>query len=294
MDDRRDVLDEVRRKYDELTDSQKRIAEAIVDDPEFVAFATVDKLAERLSVAPSTVVRFAYKLGLAGYPDLQDRVREIIRGQIRTSAGSGSADDSVGRHLDQSGAGASLRHDLDNLRRSIAALDDQLMSDAIRLLTTARNVFIVGSFASGLISSYLALALERIRGSAYLVETPGGRHTPSLLHGDDNDVMFVVSFPPYRSDIVELVGLVEERGVRTIALTDTPISPVGQRVDIALPVRVSGLSAQSSMVAPMALVNALVNGVMTQTPDAVERYDRLMLSMDRLNRYVLPTASADA
>src|SRR5690349_14150311 len=45
-----DVIGAVRRSYDELTRSQKRIAEAIVDDPEFVAFATVDKMAARLGV----------------------------------------------------------------------------------------------------------------------------------------------------------------------------------------------------------------------------------------------------
>jgi DNA-binding MurR/RpiR family transcriptional regulator len=57
-----DVIQTVRQGYDELTKSQKWIAEAIVDDPEFVAFATVDKMASRLGVSPSTVVRFTYRL----------------------------------------------------------------------------------------------------------------------------------------------------------------------------------------------------------------------------------------
>jgi DNA-binding MurR/RpiR family transcriptional regulator len=91
-DSEQDVLSAVRRKYDELTHSQKRIAEAIVEDPEFVAFATVDKLAERISVAPSTVVRFAYKIGLNGYPDLQERVRKVVRGQMRARPQGDDAD----------------------------------------------------------------------------------------------------------------------------------------------------------------------------------------------------------
>jgi len=62
------VLTDLRRSYKDLTLSQKRIAELIVEDPEFVAFATVEKLAARLEVSPSTIVRFAYRVGLSGYP----------------------------------------------------------------------------------------------------------------------------------------------------------------------------------------------------------------------------------
>jgi DNA-binding MurR/RpiR family transcriptional regulator len=87
-----DVIEELRTKYDQLTQSQKRIAEAIVEDPQFVAFATVDKLANRLGVSPSTIVRFAYRLGIDGYNDLQERVRTIIRSQLRGGAPEAPAD----------------------------------------------------------------------------------------------------------------------------------------------------------------------------------------------------------
>lgn len=285
--DSRDVLNEVRKKYDELTHSQKRIAEAIVEDPEFVAFATVDKLAERLSVAPSTVVRFTYKLGLGGYPDLQERIREIIRGQIRSGSGTTPTDEAVGAHLADSGAGASLRHDLDNVRQTIAVLDDQLMCKAIELLTSARNIFVIGGFASSALSSYMALTLERIRGQAYLVESLGGRHVPALFEADASDVAIVIGFAPYSSTSVQLLEVLSERRVSTIGLTDTPISPVGQRVDIALQSRVSGMVAQNSLVAPMAVINALLNGVMAAKPDAMSRYEQLMSSMNRWDLFVL-------
>ena len=79
------VLTDMRHSYKDLTLSQKRIAELIVEDPEFVAFATVEKLALRLGVSPSTVVRFAYRVGLSGYPELQQKVRDVVRTQMRPS-----------------------------------------------------------------------------------------------------------------------------------------------------------------------------------------------------------------
>src|SRR5947209_20602293 len=76
------VIEELRRRYDKLTQSQKRIAEYIVEHSQAVAFSTVDQMAAQLDVNPSTIVRFTYRLGLNGFPDLQERMRELVRGQV--------------------------------------------------------------------------------------------------------------------------------------------------------------------------------------------------------------------
>src|ERR1700716_798935 len=76
------VIEELRRRYDRLTQSQKRIAEYIVDQSQAVAFSTVDQMAAQLGVNPSTIVRFCYRLGLNGFPDLQERMRQVVRGQL--------------------------------------------------------------------------------------------------------------------------------------------------------------------------------------------------------------------
>lgn len=286
-DSEQDVLSAVRRKYDDLTHSQKRIAEAIVEDPEFVAFATVDKLAERLSVAPSTVVRFAYKIGLNGYPDLQERVRKVVRSQMRTRPREDDADAELTSHLGSAGQPASLLHDLDNLRQTISGLDGERITEAYTAIANARNVFVIGGYASGALAAYTALTLERIRGQAYLIENHGGRNIPALFQSGKEDVVIAFGFAPYSADTVQILDLARERGIRGIGITDTPISPIGQRVDIVLPTRVSGMGAQNSLVAPLAVINALLNGATAAIPAAIGRYDRMMRSMDDWGLFVL-------
>src|ERR1700704_4854366 len=63
-----DVIDERRRRYDRLTQSQKRIAEYIVEHSQAVAFSTVDQMAAELDVNPSTIVRFTYRLRAKRFP----------------------------------------------------------------------------------------------------------------------------------------------------------------------------------------------------------------------------------
>lgn len=291
MEDSIDVLTTVRRKYDELTHSQKRIAEAIVEDPEFVAFATVDKLADRLDVAPSTVVRFAYKIGFSGYPDLQERIRRVVRGQMRSASTGPGGDSTAASHLTAAQA-QSLNHDLDNLRQTLLALEPELITAAVKLIVDARQIFVVGGYASGALASYTALTLERARDQVYLIENRGGRQIPALFQADSRDLLLAIGFAPYSTATVEIIELAKQRGLRLVGITDTPISPVGQRVDVVLPARVSGIGAQNSLVAALALINVLLNETTAAIPDSVPRYEALMRSMDSWGRFVLSGSEA--
>ncbi len=285
-----DVLTELRRRYDELTNSQKRIAEAIVEDPEFVAFATVDKLAGRLGVAPSTVVRFAYKIGLAGYQDLQESVRRTVRAQMRAHSGSDTDESALASHLADSGHAVSLLHDLDNFRQTIAGLQAEDLDAAVDMLADARRVYVVGGFASGSLAAYTSLALDRIRGSVHLVGTDIGRNVPALLDVGPEDALLAFGFAPYSWNSIRVIDIARAAGTRAVGITDTPVSPVGQRVEIVLTARVSGVGAQNSLVAPLGVANALLNGVMASVPSAVDRYAHITEMMDDWQLFVLSAA----
>ncbi|MGH2464562.1 MAG: MurR/RpiR family transcriptional regulator [Candidatus Limnocylindrales bacterium] len=281
-----DVIQAVRRAYDELTRSQKRIAEAIVDDPEFVAFATVDKMASRLDVSPSTVVRFTYRLGLTGYQDLQERVRTLVRSQMR-SATAEADEGQVLAHLGDSVFARSFGQDLDHLRRTIAGLEPAVLDRSIELLTSARRVLVVGDGTAYGVAHFMHIALDRTRGQADLVRADG-ESVGRLVDIGDQDVMLAFTFPPYASTVLRAVRWANAQGVRVIAVTDSPISPVGQLVDVVLPTLVSGVGPQNTLVAAMAVANALLNGLVLRIQDrALERYGTVSRLMNDWDGYVL-------
>ena len=281
-----DVIQAVRRAYDELTRSQKRIAEAIVEDPEFVAFATVDRLASRLGVSPSTVVRFTYRLGLTGYQDLQERVRTLVRSQMRSATGDND-ETQVLTHLGDSTARRSFEQDLDHLRRTIAGLDPGDLERSVALLTSARRVLVTGDGTAFGVAHFLTLALNRTRGQADLVRADGDS-VGRLVDVNEQDVMLAFTFPPYASTVLRAVRSARSRGVRVIGVTDSLISPVGQLVDVVLPALVSGIGPQNTLVGALAIANALLNGVVVRIQDrALERYATVGRLMDEWDVYVL-------
>ncbi|MBI5033025.1 MAG: MurR/RpiR family transcriptional regulator [Chloroflexi bacterium] len=284
-----DVIEELRKRYDELTDSQKRIAEAIVEDADFVAFATVDQLGTKLGLNPSTIVRFAYRLGFDGYNDLQDRVRDRVRAQLsKHETKDGNGNQTITAHLGDTVFAKSFEHDLDILRRSIERLSADDLSRSVDVIVKARRVFVAGGFSSYGTAHYMSLALSRIRGDTFLLG-PGEVDAAALvIQVTRDDVLVAFTFPPYASSTLRLVRQVKSQGAKVIAITDSPISPVGQQVDIVLPVLSAGMSTQNSHVPALVLANALLNAVVAATPaTALERYRRVMQLMNEGDAFVL-------
>jgi DNA-binding MurR/RpiR family transcriptional regulator len=172
-----DVIEELRRRYDRLTQSQKRIAEYIVEHSQAVAFSTVDQMAAQLDVNPSTIVRFTYRLGLNGFPDLQERMRELVRGQL-SRTGDPINEGQVAAHLEGTSFGASLSHDWQNLHRTISGLDAAAVGRAVNILSRARRVYVVAGFSTFPVAHYFALVLDRLRSDISLLASNDAFATP--------------------------------------------------------------------------------------------------------------------
>jgi DNA-binding MurR/RpiR family transcriptional regulator len=288
-----DVIDELRRQYDRLTQSQKRIAEYIVDHPDRVAFSTVDQMAGQLGVNPSTIVRFTYRLGLKGFPDLQERTRQLVRGQL-SAASEIVNENSVLAHLEGTVFGTSLGQDLQNLRRTISAIKADDLQRASDIIAAARAVFVVGAFNAYSAAFFLGLALDRIRGNTTVWSGDMTLQASQSLGLGPQDCLIAFSSAPYAVSTQRAAQLAKEARCKVIAVTDTPISAVGQIADVILAAASTGAGLQNSFVAAMAVANALLNGVAAANSElTLERYGRLAKVLGRLDAFLLKADDAD-
>jgi DNA-binding MurR/RpiR family transcriptional regulator len=279
----RDTIEQLRRQYDRLTRSQKRIAEYIIEHSQEVAFSTLDQMSERLDVNPSTIVRFTYRLGLNGFPDLQERMQELVRGQL-SRTGEQINESLAAGHLEGTSFGASLSHDWQNLRHTIASLDAAALDRAVKALARARRIYVVAEFSTFSVAHYFALALNRLRSNISLFGSNDAFMPAQVLEIKSEDCLLAFTFPPYAKATYHVAMWAKENKAKVIAVTDSPISALGQIGDIVLLADCTGIGTQNSMVAPMALANALVNGVAAaKGTSALKRYshhDRLMHRWD--------------
>ena len=281
------VVEELRRRYDRLTPSQKRIAEYIVEHSEVVAFSTVDQMAAQIDVNPSTIVRFTYRLGLNGFPDLQERMRERVRGQL-SRTGDPINEGRVAAHLEGTSFGASLSHDWQNLHRTISEIDPDAFVKAVNLLARARRIYVVGGYSTFPVAHYFALILDRYRPETTLLAANDPFGTSRLVEIRSEDCVVAFTLPRYASATHRIVVWAKENKAKVLAITDSPISAVGQAADVVLLAAAGGTGMQNSLVASMAVANGLLNGVAAaKGTSALERYSRHDRLMNRWDAFLL-------
>jgi DNA-binding MurR/RpiR family transcriptional regulator len=255
-----DVIEELRRLYRELSDSQKRIADHLVEQPKAVAFSTLDQMAMQLRVNPSTIVRFSYRLGLMGFPDLQERMRQVVRNQLARADGHAAAHGS-GVHLHGTSFGNSLVHDIRNLQGTIENLSVTDLTRAVDQIVTAKCVCTIGGFSAFALAHYFVLALGRLRHNVCTLTDNDSASLARLAGIADTDCLLAFAFAPYAAFTHRAVLWARERKAAVIAVSDSPISAVSRVADVVLLACSAGTGLHNSLTAPMAVANALLNGV---------------------------------
>jgi DNA-binding MurR/RpiR family transcriptional regulator len=76
-------------------------------------------------------------------------------------------------------------------------------------------------------------------------------------------------------------------------VTDSPISPLSRIADVTLTAHVSGVGPQNSLVGPMVLVNALLNGIASETEQCADRYREIFDQLDQWNTFILRSDGGD-
>jgi DNA-binding MurR/RpiR family transcriptional regulator len=113
-----------------------------------------------------------------------------------------------------------------------------------------------------------------------------GDSAAEILDLTGEDALVVFCFPPYASQTLRILEAARRQGVVVVGITDSPISPMG-KVDVTLTSRVSGIGPQNSLVAPMAIINVLLNGVAAGSPGSADRYRQIFGLLDEWNSFFL-------
>ena len=248
-----------------LTPTDRRIAQAVLADPTLLAFGTVSDLAERVGTSRPSIVRFASKLGFAGYTELQEEARSGVSEQL-------SRPSQRIRRDEETAAGAHATLD-DALRSVFEALDPERLHAMTQPLVEARRVWILTGETSRAGAYALLSGLSIVRSGVHLVEEhSSGRDLSSATPGD---AAVVFDFARYRRHAITAAQTLAELGVQLVAVTDGPFSPLASLTETWCAVRVPAIGPFDSSVPAVAVAELLVAHVARELRDAAsERIDR--------------------
>ncbi|MFY7928463.1 MAG: MurR/RpiR family transcriptional regulator [Oligoflexus sp.] len=242
--------------YPKMTASEQRIADYLIRNPHEAVRLTVTSLAKAADTSEATIVRFARSLGFSGFlelkAELQLRASQQLAGPVKKKATSAPVGETklLAMMVDQ---------EIVNLQKTLEELDWKQFQSARTMLEHADIVYTLGSGAS----SHLALAasyhvaLNRKR-SINLNQTAVGYDEQLLCADPKRDLLWVFSFPPYSSQVLSSIELAANRGIKTLAITDSCLSPVSEKADHVLFAANGSIVPSNSQTSAQLLIKALL------------------------------------
>jgi DNA-binding MurR/RpiR family transcriptional regulator len=253
-------------KAERLTPSQKKLLNYVLANDEEAIFLTVQDLSKRVHVSVATVVRLAKALGYAGFPEFQQALRARFRDKLTTVSRLQRA---AQRETTEENVLVKIcQQDIENITETMKQVSMGDFARFVQALNSAQRIVIIGLRSAHALAVLMGVALEFLQRDVWIL-TPGiGDMWDRLLGLRKEDVVVGICFPRYTKETVEVLRFAHEKGVQTLAITDSPISPLARYAGSILSARCKMDSFIESFTAALSLINAVVTALGLCRPQA--------------------------
>jgi len=239
-----------------LSALEKKLAAFVLSDMTYATNASITDIAARAGVSPPTVTRFCRRLGCSSFSDFKVQLARsayvglrYLRPESVTSTAAEVAEDIVTK----------AQNALFEMHRS---LDLLAVERAASLLAGADMIYAFGSGGnSSMIANELQNRLFRL-GARIVASNDHGMSLMLAAAAGSGTVVFGSSFTGRNLELVRCFGLLRDRGIPTIALTQSN-SPVADAADVVVAVNLPEgqniFRASSTRFAFLAAVDILAN-----------------------------------
>lgn len=247
-------------RYEDTSKSYQKIALYLTQNPNEVAVFSVNALGAKCGIHPSSFVRYAQSLGYKGFKELQ----AVFQRRLSTAA---PGFDARVRALEAELGGAKegeLGFLADLVARDVASLQDLLANmsaadlvSAAKLMEQADTIYLVGQLRSAPVVELLRYVLTMLGKRTVLLDPGGGLATHMAKVSRPGDLLLVVSFRFYATEVVNVAEETAGRGVPIVAITDSTLSPYAKLAKVLFAVPEHEYTFSRSLAAPMCLAQAL-------------------------------------
>ncbi|MHC5228608.1 MurR/RpiR family transcriptional regulator [Enterococcus sp. LJL99] len=214
-------------KKTEFTDTEKRIADFILENEEEMPTITISYLSKRTYSSHSAVIRLTKKMGYSGFKEFRVALIQEIQNKLHKTVAVDpnfpfDYDDS---YFDIAKKMADLS--IDAIRKTILTLDRENIDQIARALIKAERIFLFGlgdsqirakSFQNKFskINKYLILADEYSEGNW------------NTLNMTKNDCAIFITYGGGTREQSKNLAYIRKKGIDTILITGNKYSPMGR------------------------------------------------------------------
>ncbi|WHY00147.1 MurR/RpiR family transcriptional regulator [Neobacillus sp. DY30] len=260
---------------DQLPASERKIAQYILENPRSILNSTVNDIGTQAKTSGAAVIRLCKSLGLNGFQDLKVRIAGDL---VKPKAEQGYRDIEPGESY-YSIVQKTTSNSIQSIRDSEEIINYEELERGVQTLLHAQNVHFFGIGASNIIAKDAQQKFLRIQKNAtaftdtHLVAT-------LIANAGKDDVVFAISHSGETAEVVKVMALAKERGVKTISLTKYGQSSVASLADIKLYTSYSGEAAFRSAATSSRLAQLYMMDILFLSMATVQ-YEQTIQAIDQ-------------
>lgn len=256
----------IRKHYDHLSRSYRRVADFILSDYRTAAFMTAAELAGAVDVDTTTVVRFAQRLGYPGYPELITDIQEQVKMELSQTYVAPVEDNTPGARVQRL-----VAEDRTNMEKALAHNTLNAIETILDVLKAAPRIVVTGeSYAAPIAASFAGMLRDAGLPATY---TSGDLYerAQALAHLVRKEV--VVGMTPLEgpSGVANTLRYARSEGAITIACSPSLSSQTARVADHLLYAPGETEGAMPSLAGLYSLCTAIAQTLAQQNADALTK-----------------------
>jgi DNA-binding MurR/RpiR family transcriptional regulator len=270
MDVENSIASRIKDQTGNLTRAERQLANTILENYPVSGLGSITTLSKRSQVSNPTIVRMAKKLGFAGFPQMQEKLRSEVEATISNPIirHERLAEHFPDTHLINRFADSTM----ENLRKTLAQIDPDLFDKVALLLSeTNRHIYLVGGRITHPVADYLFTHLQMIRDNLTLIPPNANTWPHYALSMKKDDVLIVFDIRRYEREVTRLANTVQSIGLEIVLFTDQWGSPISKLTDNTFRSQIEVPSASDSNLVTMFFAEAIIAAVQNETWDRSEQ-----------------------
>ncbi len=226
------VIDAILACKDTLADAEKTVADFILEHAQTVSALSATQIAKQSGTSNTTVSRFVRSIG---FPSFSEMRYALAREMSAASDAGFEGERTVSVDNIAESAAYILENKIDELRGTLAALDEAALRQAVEMMSVARLVMFAGVGSSLPIAQSAAIKFSQARVNAIAASTTDGGQLTAMLMGPE-DCLVIISNSGRSDRLRRMMDFAIDQGVQTIVITRNPDSELARLGDVVLKV----------------------------------------------------------
>jgi len=264
----------IREQYASLPDSERRIADLMLEFPGDVAAYTATELAKLSNGSKAAVTRLVQRLGYSNYDEARRAARDAQSWGspvylMHKEPAAKDFSQRVQSHIEQ---------DTQNIALTLQSLRPDTVRDIVAAICSSQRVFCLGWRNSHFLAGYLQWQIIQVRPDVHLLPTLGGTLAEDVAGIGADDILICVGLRRRVPQMATVLAEASARKAKILYITDRTAPPEAN-VTWTIPCAVRGTDPFDRYGAVMSLLHflsvAVVEKMAERGRDHLQSIERL-------------------